>query len=219
MSLSFGILIFPNVQLLDVAGPNDAFAAVPGADVHLIWKDLNPVPTTSGMEIKPSVTLETCPQLDVLCIPGGGGVNPLLTDEAVLGFVRHTAKEARYVTSVCTGSLVLGKAGILQGKRATSHWNAIEFLGKLGAIPAEGRVVRDGNVYTAGGITSGIDFGLSIISDLLGEDEARTVQLAIEYAPAPPFDCGTPDLAPAGIVAKARSRMEQTRQERLSLIG
>jgi len=219
MSLSFGILIFPNVQLLDVAGPNDAFAAIPGAVVHLIWKDTSPVSTTSGMNIRPTTTLATCPKLDVLCIPGGGGVNPLLTDDVVLDFVREKAREVRYVTSVCTGSLVLGMAGILKGKRATSHWNAVEFLGKLGAIASDERVVRDGNIYTAGGITSGIDFGLSIISDLLGEDEAKTVQLAIEYAPAPPFDCGTPDLATPALVERARGRMEKSRQERLALIG
>lgn len=219
MSLSFGILIFPNVQLLDVAGPNDAFAGIPGAKVHLIWKDMDPVSTTSGMEIKPSTTLAACPELDVLCIPGGGGVNPLLQDDAVLDFVRAKAAETRYVTSVCTGSLVLARAGVLQGKRATSHWNAVEFLAKMGAIPTEGRVVRDGNIYTAGGITSGIDFGLSIISDMLGEDEARTVQLAMEYAPEPPFKCGTPEKASPAIVAKARERMEQSRQERLALIG
>jgi cyclohexyl-isocyanide hydratase len=219
MTLSFGILIFPNVQLLDVAGPNDAFAAVPGAKVNLIWKNCDPVTTTSGMEIRANTTFSECPDLDVLCIPGGGGVNPLLQDEEVLGFVRGAAANARYITSVCTGSLVLGRAGLLKGKRATSHWNAVDFLPQLGAIPVRERVVKDGNLYTAGGITSGIDFGLEILAELLGEEEARTVQLAIEYAPAPPFSSGTPDEAAPEVISEARKRMAHSRQERLDLLG
>lgn len=217
MSLSFGILIFPNVQLLDVAGPNDAFAGVPGAKVHLIWKSEEPIKTTSGMEIRPDTTFADCPKLDVLCVPGGGGVNPLLQDGDVLAFVRDQAKTAKYITSVCTGSLVLGMAGLLKGKKATCHWNALPFLAHMGATPTSGRVVKDGNIYTAGGITSGIDFGLEILADLFGEDEARTVQLAMEYAPAPPFDSGTPDKAAPAVIGEARRRMEHSRQERLKL--
>ncbi|EEE44925.2 DJ-1/PfpI family protein [Roseibium alexandrii] len=219
MTLSFGILIFPNVQLLDVAGPNDAFAAVPGAKVHLIWKNRDLVTTTSGMEIHANTTFSECPKLDVLCIPGGGGVNPLLRDDEVLEFVRRAAASARYVTSVCTGSLVLGRAGLLNGKRATSHWNAVDFLPQLGAIPVQERVVKDGTLYTAGGITSGIDFGLEILADLLGKEEAKTVQLALEYAPAPPFSSGTPEDAAPEIIAEARRRMAHSRQERLALFG
>ncbi|QDG75337.1 DJ-1/PfpI family protein [Labrenzia sp. PHM005] len=219
MNLTFGLLIFPNVQLLDVAGPNDAFAGVPGAKVHLIWKSRDSIKTTSGMEIRPDTTFENCPNLDVLCVPGGGGVNPLLQDGEVLAFVRKQAASAKYITSVCTGSLVLGMAGILKGKRATCHWNAVDFLPAMGAIPIKDRVVKDGNIYTAGGITSGIDFGLEILADLLGEEEAKTIQLAMEYAPAPPFSCGTPEEAPEDIVAEARRRMEHSRQERLKLFG
>ncbi|CTQ69280.1 DJ-1/PfpI family protein [Roseibium alexandrii] len=219
MTLSFGILIFPNVQLLDVAGPNDAFAAVPGANVHLIWKNRDLVTTTSGMEIRANTTFSECPKLDVLCIPGGGGVNPLLQDDEVLEFVRRAAASTRYVTSVCTGSLVLGRAGLLNGKRATSHWNAVDFLPQLGAIPVQERVVKDGTLYTAGGITSGIDFGLEILADLLGKEEAKTVQLALEYAPAPPFSSGTPEDAAPEIIAEARRRMAHSRQERLALFG
>lgn len=219
MSLSFGILIFPNVQLLDVAGPNDAFAGVPGAKVHLIWKSLDSVKTTSGMEIRPDTAFADCPELDVLCVPGGGGVNPLLQDQDVLSFVRDQAEKAKYVTSVCTGSLVLGMAGLLKGKKATCHWNAVDFLGHMGATYVNERVVKDGNLYTAGGITSGIDFGLEILADLLGEAEAKTVQLAMEYAPAPPFESGTPEKAAPTIVAEAQRRMEHSRQERLELFG
>jgi len=219
MTLSFGILIFPNVQLLDVAGPNDAFAGVPGAKVHLIWKSCDPITTTSGMEIRPSTTFAECPKLDVLCVPGGGGVNPLLEDEEVLSFVRRSAEGARYVTSVCTGSLVLGMAGLLKGRRATSHWNAVDFLPQMGAIPVQERVVKDGKIYTAGGITSGIDFGLEILADLFGEEEAKTVQLAMEYAPAPPFSSGTPVEASPSVITEARRRMDHSRRERLNLFG
>ncbi len=219
MSLSFGILIFPNVQLLDVAGPNDAFAGVPGAKVHLIWKSMDSVKTTSGMEIRPNATFEDCPKLDVLCVPGGGGVNALLEDAEVLDFVRSRAEDAKYVTSVCTGSLVLGMAGLLKGKKATCHWNAVDFLSHMGATYVNERVVKEGNLYTAGGITSGIDFGLEILADLLGEEEAKTVQLAMEYEPAPPFESGTPAQASSSVIAEAQRRMEHSRRERLKLFG
>lgn len=217
MALNIGFLVFPNVQQLDLTGPYEVFASA-GMAVHLVWKALDPVRSATGLMLTPTVTLEDCPQLDVICIPGGGGVNALLTDGEVLDFVRRQATSARFVTSVCTGSLVLGMVGLLRGRRATSHWNAVDLLPRLGAIPTEGRVVRDGNVVTAGGVTSGIDFGLSLLAELQGEALARRVQLALEYAPAPPFDSGTPETSKPELVALARQGMAGSRAERERLL-
>src|SRR5207248_3709248 len=197
MTIDVGILVFPRVQQLDLTGPYEVFASVPSATVHLIWKDRSPVASATGLTLTPTMTFAECPDLDVLCVPGGGGVNALLTDAEVLAFVRAQAARARYVTSVCTGALVLGAAGLLRGRRATTHWFAHDFLEKFGAIPVRGRVSRDGNLFTAGGVTAGIDFGLTVVAELLGQAEAEEVQLNLEYAPAPPFDAGTPDEAPA----------------------
>lgn len=218
MALTIGILVFPNVQQLDLTGPYEVFASAPGMDVHLVWKDTAPIRSATGLVLTPTMTMEACPPLDVICVPGGGGVNALLTDEAALAFVRRQAAGARYVTSVCTGSLVLGMAGLLRGRRATSHWNAVDFLPRLGAIPTAGRVVRDGNVITAGGVTSGIDFGLTVLAELAGEEVARRVQLSLEYAPEPPFDSGTPAQAAPDLVALARAGMAGSRAERERLL-
>ena len=217
MALNIGFLVFPNVQQLDLTGPYEVFASA-GMAVHLVWKALDPVRSATGLMLTPTITLDDCPQLDVICIPGGGGVNRLLADGDVLDFVRRQAAGARFVTSVCTGSLVLGMAGLLHGRRATSHWNAVDLLPRLGAIPTEGRVVRDGNVVTAGGVTSGIDFGLALLAELQGEAAARRVQLALEYAPAPPFDSGTPETAAPELVALARQGLAGSRAERELLL-
>ncbi|MCP4560232.1 MAG: DJ-1/PfpI family protein [Bosea sp.] len=219
MSLSFGILVFPQVQQLDLTGPYEVFASAKGAQVHLIWKDTAPLKAATGLTLTPTTTIAECPPLDVLCVPGGAGVNPLLTDETVLAFLRERAGQVRYLTSVCTGSLVLGMAGLLKGKRATSHWNAHDLLARFGAIPTEGRVVRDGNLITAGGVTSGIDFGLSVIAELLGEEEAQLIQLSLEYAPQPPFRAGTPQEAPEAILAAARQRLAGSRVAREKLLA
>lgn len=219
MTLAVGFLVFPNVQQLDLTGPYEVFASAPGVSVHLAWKDLAPVRSATGLMLTPTVLLEDCPKLDVICIPGGGGVNALLTDQPVLDFVRRQAASARYVTSVCTGSLVLGMAGLLRDKRATSHWNAVDLLAKLGATPTEGRVVRDGNIVTAGGVTSGIDFGLALLAELKGEDVARRVQLSLEYAPEPPFDSGTPATASPELILAAREGMAGSRAERERLLA
>lgn len=219
MSLSFGILVFPQVQQLDLTGPYEVFASAKGAQVHLIWKDTAPLKAATGLTLTPTTTFAACPPLDVLCVPGGSGVNPLLTDEVVLAFLRERAGQVRYLTSVCTGSLVLGMAGLLKGKRATSHWNAHDLLARFGAIPTEGRVVRDGKLITAGGVTSGIDFGLTVIAELLGEEEAQLIQLSLEYAPQPPFRAGTPQEAPETILAAARQRLAGSRAAREKLLA
>jgi len=166
----------------------------------------------------PTTTFAECPALDVLCVPGGRGINALLQDAEVLGFLRAQAARARYVSSVCTGSVVLGAAGLLKGRRATTHWASHDLLARFGAIPTHGRVVRDGNLLTAGGVTAGIDFGLTVVAELLGEAQAQAIQLSHEYAPEPPFRAGTPETAPPAVVAVAKERLASTRKEREAII-
>jgi cyclohexyl-isocyanide hydratase len=218
MTLHIGILAFPRVQQLDLTGPYEIFASIPGAQVHLIGKDRSPITSATGLVLIPTMTFAECPALDVLCVPGGRGINALLQDAEVLDFLRAQAARARYVSSVCTGALVLGAAGLLRGRRATTHWASHDLLAKFGAIPTHGRVVRDGNVFTAGGVTAGIDFGLTIVAELLGEAQAQAIQLQHEYAPEPPFQAGTPETAPPAVVAVARERLASTRKAREAII-
>ncbi|MBB5401910.1 MULTISPECIES: DJ-1/PfpI family protein [Paraburkholderia] len=206
MSLQIGFLVFPKVQQLDLTGPHDVLASVPGATMHLVWKTREPVVSSNGLVLTPSVTYESCPPLDVICVPGGSGVTALLQDEQTIDFVRRQAASARYVTSVCTGALLLGAAGVLRGRRATTHWAFHSLLEPLGAIPTHARVVRDGNLITGGGVTAGIDFGLTVAAELAGVEEAQAIQLELEYAPAPPFDAGDPALAPQAVVELVRQR-------------
>lgn len=219
MSLRFGILAFPNIQQLDLTGPYEVFASAPDSEVHIVWKTTGPLKASTGLWITPTTTFADCPPLDVLCVPGGIGVNPLMEDEETLAFIRAQAARARYLTSVCTGSLVLGAAGLLKGRRATSHWNAVDLLAGFGARPVKDRVVRDGNLFTAGGVTSGIDFGLTIVAELYGEAVAQRIQLMIEYAPQPPFTAGTPETAPAAIVEAARAAASPARQAREAIVA
>ena len=214
MSLRFGILVFPNVQQLDLTGPYEVMGTVKGAEVELIWKDRDPVMSSTRLSLTPTATFDDCPPLDVLCIPGGGGVNALLEDKAVLDFVWERSAQARYITSVCSGALVLGAAGLLKGKRATTHWYAHDFLEEFGAIPVDARIVEDGKLITAGGVTSGIDFGLALVARLLGQAEAEIVQLSLEYAPAPPFRSGTPAEASPSVLAEAKERLSGSRRVR-----
>jgi cyclohexyl-isocyanide hydratase len=194
-------------------------AAMPGAKIHLIWKTLEPVASGRGLRIVPDTTLADCPQLDLICVPGGPGMNPLLVDDEVLGFLRRQAAGARYVTSVCTGSLVLGAAGLLKGRRAASHWMARDLLAQFGATPVDERVVVDGNLITGGGVTAGIDFALTVISELRGPEAAMAVQLGMEYAPAPPFGAGTPESAPAAVREAVTKMAAPLRAERERLVG
>lgn len=215
--MDIGLLLFPRLTQLDLTGPFEVFAKTPGARVHLIWKMRGPVEAETGMQIIANETFDDCPPLDVICVPGGPGVNAVMEDEETLDFLREQAAGARFVTSVCTGSLILGAAGLLRGKRATSHWASRDLLARFGAIPAPGRVVRDGKLITGGGVTAGIDFALTVIAELGGDDVARSVQLQIEYAPQPPFDSGTPETAPERIVTAARTRGAAMRREREEL--
>jgi cyclohexyl-isocyanide hydratase len=218
MILNIGILVFPKLQQLDLTAPYEVFASIPGAKVHLVWKDRSAITSATGLILIPTVTFAECPPLDVLCVPGGAGVNALLQDVEVLDFLRARAAQARYLSSVCTGALVLGASGLLKGRRATTHWASHDLLAKFGAIPTQGRVVRDGNLFTAGGVTAGIDFGLTVVAELLGEEQAQTIQLQHEYAPEPPFQAGTPEGAPPAVVAAANERLASTRKAREAII-
>ncbi|MGX1187353.1 cyclohexyl-isocyanide hydratase [Pseudomonas sp. F-14 TE3623] len=206
MTLQIGFLLFPQLQQLDLTGPYDVLASLPDVKVHLIWKDLVPITASTGLVLKPTTTFDDCPPLDVICIPGGSGVGPLMEDDETLVFIKAQAANAKYVTSVCTGALVLGAAGLLKGKRATTHWAYHQLLEVLGAIPVNDRVVRDGNLLTGGGITAGIDFALTLAAELFDKDTAQLVQLQLEYAPAPPFASGSPETAPVSVLDEARKR-------------
>jgi cyclohexyl-isocyanide hydratase len=195
MPLTIGFVVFPDLMHLDMAGPHEVFTHTPGTRVLTTWKDTAPLRASGGLAVIPDVAFADCPPLDVLCVPGGPGVTALLEDADTLAFVRRQARGARHVTSVCTGALVLGAAGLLQGRRAACHWNSRAYLSAFGATPDPGRVVIDGPVVTGGGVTAGIDFALTLVAAMIGPPTARRVQLAIEYAPAPPFDSGRPENA------------------------
>jgi cyclohexyl-isocyanide hydratase len=218
MSLQIGFLIFPEMMPLDMVGPFEVFTKMPDTNLHLVWKSLDPVTVAGGLQMLPTTTFTGCPALDVICVPGGSGMNPLLNDEETLEFVRRQAKGARYVTSVCTGALVLGAAGLLKGKRAATHWMSREMLSAFGAIPVADRVVIDGNVITGGGVTAGVDFGITLAAELFGPEVAKTVQLTIEYNPAPPFDAGSPERAGEKIVAAARANAAKRQADRLTAV-
>ena len=214
MRFQIGLLLFPDLTQLDLTGPYEVFTKFPDTDVHLVWKTLDPVAAAGGMRLMPSATFAGCPRLDLVCVPGGAGTNALLDDPDTLDFLRLQAAGARYVTSVCTGSLVLGAAGLLDGRRATSHWMSLAMLGAFGCEPVSERVVVDGSLITGGGVTAGIDFALTVAGELFGEDAARKIQLAIEYDPRPPFDSGAPARADASLVAAVRKASAARQSER-----
>lgn len=219
MALQIGFLLFPRVQQLDLTGPYDVLASMPDTQARLIWKTLDPVRSSTGLVLTPDTTFEDCPPLDVICVPGGSGVSQLIPDDETLAFLRRQAATARYVTSVCTGALVLGAAGLLRGRRATTHWAFHELLEPLGALPVKARVVRDGNVLTGGGITAGIDFALTLAAELIGDEAAQALQLELEYAPAPPFDSGDPASAPRAIVERLRAQTAASLAERARIVA
>jgi cyclohexyl-isocyanide hydratase len=199
-----GFLLFPHVTQLDLTGPAQILGRLPGAQAHLVWKTREPVVTDVGFSINPTTTFDDCPQLDVLCVPGGFGIGALFDDAATLAFLRRQGEGAKYVTSVCNGSLVLGAAGLLEGYRAACHWAWRHYLPRFGAIPVAERIVRDRNRVSGGGVTAGIDFGLALAAELAGEEVAKMLQLAFEYDPQPPFDCGSPEGAGVERVARLR---------------
>ncbi len=192
---------------------------MPGAQVHLIWKRIEPVASDGVMTITPTTTFADCPQLDVICVPGGGGTDDMVTDDEMLAFLRKQAEGAKYVTSVCTGSIVLGAAGLLKGYRATTHWSAMDFLPAFGAIPTKTRVCVDRNRVTGGGVTAGIDFALTLVSHLVDRRTAEAIQLRLEYNPAPPFNSGSPDTAPPEILALMKERIAPAQIRRGEMIN
>ena len=212
-----GMLIFPRLTQLDMTGPYEVLARLPDTKVELLARTLTPVTTDRGMQIVPTTTYADCPPLDVVMVPGGPGQQDLMEDEEALSFLCKQAAGAKFVTSVCTGSLVLGAAGLLKGKRATCHWAAIDHLKLLGAIPVSEKVVIDGNVVTGAGVTSGIDFALALAAILESEQVAREIQLQIEYDSAPPFDSGSPKSAAREIVEKLKARGAQLYEARKAL--
>jgi len=214
MERQIGMLIFPRLTQLDMTGPYEVLVRLPNTKVHLVARTLDPVTTDRGMQILPSMTYDSCPQLDVVMVPGGPGQQDLMEDAAALQFLQKQARGAKYITSVCTGSLVLAAAGLLRGKRATCHWAAIDHLKSLGAIPVSDRIVIDGRVITGAGVTTGIDFALKLAAELESEEVAREIQLQIEYDPDPPFDSGSPRTAAPEMVARVRSRLARLNEER-----
>jgi cyclohexyl-isocyanide hydratase len=203
MALQIGFLLFPGVTQLDLTGPYELLARIPGAELHLVWKDLAPVTSDTGLRLLPTTEFSACPPLDVVLVPGGVGQVPLMQDTVVLDFLRRHAAQARWVTAVCTGSLLLGAAGLLAGYAATTHWQFHSLLSQCGAIPTQARVVVDRNRMTGGGVTAGIDFGLRLVAELCGADLAKQLELALEYAPEPPFGTGRPELAGPVLVERA----------------
>lgn len=226
-TVQIGMLLFPNVTQLDLTGPTQVLSRVPGARVHLAWKNTAPVMTDAGFAILPTTAFPDCPQFDVLCVPGGFGIKELFGDEETLAFLRQQAEGARWVTSVCNGSLVLGAAGLLQGYRAACHWRWRRYLPAFGATPVDERIVRDRNRVSGGGVTAGIDFAFALAAELAGTEAAKMIQLALEYDPHPPFDCGTPEKAgpervaryEAGLGARIASAEGAIEQARAALSG
>jgi cyclohexyl-isocyanide hydratase len=212
-----GMLIFPRLTQLDMTGPYEVLARLPDTTVDLVAATRAPVTTDRGMQIVPTTTYAECPPLDVVMVPGGPGQQDLMEDADALGFLRRQAASAQFITSVCTGSLVLAAAGLLKGKRATCHWAAIDNLALMGAIPTRERVVVDGNVVTGAGVASGIDFALTLAAILAGEQAAREIQLQIEYDPDPPFRSGSPDTAAPETVAAVRARLARLGEERRTI--
>ena len=202
-----GMVLFRRLTQLDLTGPFEVFARLPNTQVHLVAHSLDPVVTDRGLTILPTITFDACPQLDVVFVPGGPGQQDVMEDEAVLGFLRRQAGGAQYLTSVCTGSLVLGAAGLLKGYRSACHWAWRDMLADFGAIPVAERVVRDRNRISGGGVTAGIDFGLTVAAELAGEEIAKSIQLMLEYDPQPPFDSGSPEKAGPERVQRLRERL------------
>src|SRR3979490_1911614 len=217
--LQIGLVLFPRVTQLDFTGPLQVFSSVPGVKVHLIWKRIEPVASDSVMMLTPTITLADCPQLDVICVPGGAGTDDMVNDEEMLDFLRRQAQSAKYITSVCTGSLVLGAAGLLKGYRATTHWSAMDHLAPFGAVPEKTRVCVDRNRITGGGVTAGIDFALTLVSILADRQMAQAIQLRLEYNPAPPFNAGSPDTAPPEVLALLQDRIAGSKQPREQAIS
>jgi len=218
-AFNIGFAIFPNLTQLDFTGPLQVLNRLPESKMHIVAKSLEPVPSDCGLSLVPTTTFKDCCPLDLICVPGGGiGVAEAMKDLETVDFVRKQAVGARYITSVCTGAFLLGVAGLLRGRRATTHWAYTDLLTLVGATFEKARVVKDGNVFTAGGVSSGIDFALHIVAEIAGKETAQAIQLGIEYDPAPPFTTGHPDRAPASVKTLAFNRNAKPREAYLAVL-
>lgn len=217
--MNVGGLIFPGIDQADFTGPFEVLSRLPGADFLVIGKNLSPVKDAKGLILTPTHDFTSAPDLDILLVPGGSGVNRLMEDEETLDFIRAQVSAASITLSVCTGALILGAAGLIQGRRATTHWAAKQFLSALGAIPQESRVVVDLPFVFAAGVTSGIDAALQVAALASGEDIALQIQLYIEYAPAPPFPGGTPETSPAEVLKAVNTILSPTVNERAAIVS
>jgi cyclohexyl-isocyanide hydratase len=204
--VTVAFLLFPNVTQLDLTGPAQVLARLGNARVELVAKSREPVATDAGFALLPTAAFADAPRADILCVPGGGGTSDAIEDGETLAWVRAAAGEAAWITSVCTGALILGAAGLLRGYRATTHWASHHLLAGFGAIPVRQRVVFDRDRVTGGGVTAGIDFALALAAAIRGAEQAKLIQLGLEYDPAPPFDAGSPETAGAAILARYRER-------------
>jgi cyclohexyl-isocyanide hydratase len=224
--LQIGSLLFDGLDQIDLTGPFEVLSRIPNATYRIFAKTLEPVRDVHGLRLAPDALLKDAPQLDVLHVPGGYGQEALMHDEEVISWVCNQAHSALCVLSVCTGALICGAAGLLKGRRATTHWTALHLLPFFGAVPVNERVVADGNMVFAAGVTAGIDGALRVAADLRGDEIAQTIQLSIEYAPEPPFDSGTPETAPPAVLEAARratraitTQREQTARRVMERLG
>lgn len=209
-----GMLVFPMMTSLDILGPFEVLARAPSCHAELVWKDRSPLKGDTGLTIVPDRGFADAPQYDVIVVPGGPGQTALMEDAEVVQFLRQQAAGAELVTSVCTGSLLLAAAGLLQGKKATCHWLSIDQLPIFGVEAVPDRVVVDGDRITGAGVTSGLDFAFTVLAAIRGEEAARALQLMLEYDPAPPFDSGHPRVASADLVEKVRHAADSMIRER-----
>lgn len=215
------VIVFPiyqGVTQLDFTGPLQFLRHMPGAEIVVASVGGADI-SAEGLHFTQLQKLEEVTRCDVLCVPGGAGCTQALENDAFMGQIRRLGLDARYLTSVCTGSLILAAAGLLQGKRAACHWSMRESLALFGAIPSHARVERDANVISGGGVTAGIDFALALIAELHDEETAQMIQLYLEYAPAPPFQGGTPELAPAHVLARVQAQMADSLRQRRALVA
>ena len=212
--ISVAFLLFPNVTQLDLTGPAQVLSRLGNVTLDLVWKDREPVRTDAGFAIVPTATFAEVPRADILCVPGGMGVTDVIADDAAMAWVRAVGAEARWVTSVCTGSLILGAAGLLKDYRAATHWSWREYLAMFGAEMVPERVVVDRNRVTGGGVTAGIDFALTLMAEVRSAEFAKAVQLSLEYDPAPPFDAGSPEKAGPELIATYQRRVAQLAPDR-----
>ncbi len=219
LPLTIGMVLFPDLTQLDLTGPYEVFSRMPNVRIHLLSATLEPVRSDKGLAFLPDTTFAQTPALDILCVPGGNGVQAAMEDESFLHFLREQGRQANYVTSVCTGSLLLAAAGLLDGYRATTHWLSLDLLAMFGVETVEQRVVIDRNRMTGGGVTAGIDFALVLAAELFGKQTAREIQLMMEYNPAPPFDSGSPQSADPELLRAVIAQREAIQAQRRELVA